>query len=52
MTIDEPWQIAYKRQMEFYQWLLRRRGEKIARRGWFVYCIGRRDLAGFGSRRA
>jgi len=52
VTIDEPWQIAYKRQMEFYQWLLRRRGEKVAQRGWFVYCIGRRDLAGFGSRRA
>lgn len=50
VTIDEPWQIAYKRQMEFYQWLLRRRGEKVARRGWFVYCNGRRDLAAFGSR--
>ena len=50
VTIDEPWQIAYKRQMEFYQWLLRRRGEKVARRGWFVYCNGRRDLAALGSR--
>jgi len=50
VTIDEPWQIAYKRQMEFYQWLLRQRGEKVARRGWFVYCNGRRDLAAFGSR--
>jgi hypothetical protein len=50
VTIDEPWQISYKRQMEFYQWLLRRRGFPVARRGWFVYCNGRRDAAAFGSR--
>jgi len=23
VTLDADWQIAYKRQMEFYQWLLR-----------------------------
>jgi hypothetical protein len=50
VTIDEPWQSSYKRQMEFYQWLLRRRGHKVSRRGWFVYCNGRRDLPGFGQR--
>jgi len=50
VTIDEPWQLSYKRQMEFYQWLLRRRGHKVSRRGWFVYCNGRRDLPGFGQR--
>ena len=50
VTIDEPWQGAYKRQMEFYQWLLRRQGESIARRGWFVYCNGRRDRAAFDGR--
>ena len=50
VTIDEPWHIAYKRQMEFYQWLLRHRGEKVAKRGWFVYCNGRKDLPAFDSR--
>ena len=50
VTIDEPWQQSYKRQMEFYQWLLRQRGHTVARRGWFVYCNGRRDLPGFGQR--
>ena len=48
--IDAEWQLAYKRQMEFYQWLLRSRGHKVAKRGWFVYCNGRRDLPAFDSR--
>jgi len=50
VTLDADWQISYKRQMEFYQWLLRRRGETVARRGWFVYCNGRRDRDGFDAR--
>ena len=50
VTIDEPWQMSYKRQMEFYQWLLRARGHKVAKRGWFVYCNGRRDAPEFGNR--
>jgi hypothetical protein len=33
--------------MEFYQWLLRRQGLTVSRRGWFVYCNGRRDLPAF-----
>ena len=41
---------GYKRQMEFYQWLLRRQGLPVARRGWFVYCNARRDLASFDAR--
>jgi CRISPR/Cas system-associated exonuclease Cas4 (RecB family) len=48
--IDAEWQVSYKRQMEFYQWLLRSRGHKVAKRGWFVYCNGRRDLPAFDSR--
>jgi hypothetical protein len=48
--IDADWQISYKRQMEFYQWLLRRRGHRVARRGWFVYCNGKRDLPAFNAR--
>jgi hypothetical protein len=42
--------MSYKRQMEFYQWLLRRQGLAVAKRGWFVYCNGRRDLPAFGGR--
>lgn len=50
VTLDAAWQDGYKRQMEFYQWLLRRQGLAVAARGWFVYCNGRRDLEGFGNR--
>jgi hypothetical protein len=50
VSLDADWQISYKRQMEFYQWLLRRQGLAVARRGWFVYCNGRRDLPAFEGR--
>ncbi len=50
VTLDADWQDGYKRQMEFYQWLLRRQGLAVARRGWFVYCNGRRDMASFDAR--
>lgn len=50
VTLEAPWQDGYKRQMEFYQWLLRRQGPSVARRGWFVYCNARRDLAAFDAR--
>ena len=47
VTLDAQWQDGYKRQMEFYQWLLRRQGLAVAKRGWFVYANGRRDLPAF-----
>jgi len=50
VNIDAAWQISYKRQMEFYQWLLRQHGHAVSRRGWFVYCNARRDLPSFDSR--
>ncbi len=50
VTLDAEWQDGYKRQMEFYQWLLRRQGLAVAKRGWFVYCNGRRDLAAFDAK--
>jgi hypothetical protein len=50
VNLDSEWQDSYKRQMEFYQWLLRRQGLAVAKRGWFVYANGRRDLAEFGAK--
>ncbi|HEX5796791.1 MAG TPA: PD-(D/E)XK nuclease family protein [Candidatus Saccharimonadales bacterium] len=47
VTIDADWQIAYKRQMEVYQWLLRQNGFKVNDTGYFVYANGRLDLDGF-----
>lgn len=41
VSIDAAWQISYKRQMEIYQWLLRRNGFKVNPTGIFVYTNGR-----------
>lgn len=50
VTLDAPWQIGYKRQMEVYQWLLRRNGFSVARTGYFVYCNGQTDRAAFDAK--
>ncbi|MDZ7643560.1 MAG: PD-(D/E)XK nuclease family protein [Woeseiaceae bacterium] len=49
-AVDQAWQAGYKRQMEIYQWLLRRNGLPVADTGYFVYCTGRRDAAAFDAR--
>ena len=43
VSLDADWQIAYKRQVEFYQWLLRGRGLDVADRAFFVYANGIKD---------
>ena len=49
VTLDADWQIGYKRQMEFYQWLLRNNGLEVSSEGWFVYCNGIKDNARFNN---
>ena len=41
VSLDAGWQIAYKRQMEIYQWLFRMNGFKVSKTGYFVYCNGK-----------
>jgi hypothetical protein len=48
--LDAAWQRGYKRQMEIYQWLVRRQGLTVSDIGYFVYCNGRRDRPAFNSR--
>lgn len=43
VSLDAEWQNSYKRQMEFYQWLMRQHGFKVANTGYFVYCNGDRS---------
>jgi len=50
VDISSDWQIAYKRQMEVYQWLLRQNGLTVNDTGYFVYTNGRMDLDGFNDR--
>ncbi|PIR98483.1 MAG: hypothetical protein COT88_01505 [Candidatus Colwellbacteria bacterium CG10_big_fil_rev_8_21_14_0_10_41_28] len=47
VSLDAEWQIGYKRQMEFYQWLLRKNGFDVSDTGYFVYVNGRTDLEAF-----
>ncbi len=47
VNLDAAWQISYKRQMEIYQWLLRRNDLDIHPQGWFLYCNGRLDASAF-----
>jgi len=50
ITLDADWQDGYKRQMEIYQWLVRRQGLTVSDTGYFVYCNGRRDKPSFDGR--
>lgn len=50
VSLDADWQIGYKRQMEFYQWLLRKNNLNVAKQGWFVYCNGLKDKKTFSNR--
>jgi CRISPR/Cas system-associated exonuclease Cas4 (RecB family) len=50
VSISSDWQIAYKRQMEVYQWLLRQNSLTVSDTGYFVYCNGRMDVDGFNGR--
>lgn len=47
VTLDAEWQGGYKRQMEMYQWLLRKNGFKVSDTGYFVYANGRTDTKAF-----
>ncbi len=46
-ALDQDWHAGYKRQMEIYQWLIRRNGYAVSDTGYFVYCNGYRDRAAF-----
>jgi hypothetical protein len=50
VSLDADWQIGYKRQMEIYQWLMRRNGFSVSDTGYFVYCNGRADKEAFDSK--
>lgn len=45
--LNEDWHEGYKRQMEVYQWLLRRNGYAVSDTGYFVYANGMTDRKAF-----
>ncbi len=48
--LNDTWHDGYRRQMEVYQWLLRRQGMKVSNTGYFVYCNGKADARAFDGR--
>ena len=44
---DAPWHDQYRRQIEFYQWLLRRNGLPVSNTGYWVYCTGDPNAGAF-----
>jgi hypothetical protein len=43
------WTAGYKRQMEVYQWLLRKNGLKVSNTAYFVYCTGKTKHPNFNN---
>jgi len=50
VNLEDHWKDAYKRQMEVYQWLLRRNGFKVQDTGYFVYANGQTDNEAFDAK--
>ncbi len=38
--LEDPWKAAYKRQMDMYQWIMRRKGFNVSNTGFFLYVDG------------
>ena len=38
--LNDKWKAAYKRQMEMYQWIMRKRGFDVSSKGYFLYVDG------------
>jgi hypothetical protein len=45
--LNDGWDQAYRKQMEIYQWLLRRNDLNVSDTGYFVYCTGRSNQDSF-----
>jgi len=50
ISLDNEYRQAYKRQMEIYQWLLRKQKLVISDTGYFVYCNADKTRASFEAR--
>ncbi len=50
ISLDTQYRQAYKRQIEIYQWLLRKQKLNISDTGYFVYCNGDKSKKSFDAR--
>lgn len=49
-SLDEEWHRGYKRQLEIYQWLLRKNGFKVSDTGYWFYANATKDREAFDAR--
>tara|TARA_Y100000589_G_scaffold317666_1_gene344051 strand:- start:2351 stop:3127 length:777 start_codon:yes stop_codon:yes gene_type:complete len=42
ISLNDPWKISYKRQMDFYVWVMQKKEFNISKIGYFLYCDGDR----------
>lgn len=50
VSLDAQWQISYKRQVEVYQWLLRKLDFKVSNKAIFIYTNGKLELDEFNDK--
>jgi len=56
IDLQDKWKQAYKRQIEIYQWLLRKQedlkkqGYRVSDKGFFIYANGRKDRKAFDAK--
>lgn len=49
VTTLPEWANGYRRQMEIYQWLLRKNGLNVSNTAYFVYCTGNKNSVSFNN---
>ena len=42
INLDDKWKASYKRQMDLYSWIMRKKGFDVDKIGYFLYCDGDR----------
>lgn len=50
VNLDSSWQIAYKRQVEFYQYIMHKNNFNVSKRAFFVYCNGLKNKKYFNEK--
>ncbi|MDO8648329.1 MAG: PD-(D/E)XK nuclease family protein [Candidatus Peregrinibacteria bacterium] len=50
ISLEGKWQAANKRQLEMYQWLLRAKGYRVSKTGYFVYVNALKDREAFDAK--
>jgi len=49
-SLEDKYKRRYKKQVEFYQWLLRQKGLKVSNVAYFVFCNGLKDREAFDAK--